>query len=339
MSAPELSLGRIVHEALQVGYDTGRPFPEAYRELLPEYEPAESTLFAEFRERAKEDLRLGLQMMKGYQKWYKQADADFRFLATETYWDFVSLGDNGARLSGVFDALVERDDGLWVLDFKTTKRSITDWTTQDLQATAYVHAAREMYGEEVQGVIFRFLLKKAPYDYNDLILKSGKVTTRKNLDNLTSYENYYRAIAISVLHDKLPNNTLEECEEMLHDASKSDEFQAAFTLAKKKYWSQLQSLRGASSQYYWDEYEYRSPLQVHNYMNNVIIPAAEELRKPRYVGPTGLAMAWASCGRCPFRAPCKMAMDGADYKTLLQEEFEVSPRYQEEVDDEADDEG
>jgi len=146
-------------------------------------------------------------MLKGYQRWALVRDKGTHFLAMETAWDKVYLRDpqnpsgRGIPLAGRFDALVQRHDGLWVLDFKTTKYQTNDWTMQDLQATTYVYAARQLYGPTVRGLLFRFLLKKAPYTYEQLILKNGSVTRRSNLERLTTYEEYVRALAIATLYD------------------------------------------------------------------------------------------------------------------------------------------
>lgn len=338
VSAPELSLGKLIHEVLQLGYDQRRSFEEIYWELVPQYDPPQSELFREERQKTLDQLDLGGAMMRGYDSWHVEADEPYRFLATETRGS-VPLPDTDIELSFIMDALVERHDGLWVLDFKTTSRSTTDWTDQDLQATAYVYAARHLYGPDVRGIIFRFLLKKAPRDYKDLILKSGKVTQRSNLSNLTTHAEYLKAIAISMLmRNNADIETPQQALEVLPKVKDTALFKKYFQEERKVYWEQLQDLRGGDSTYFWDKPEFRSEVEVANYMNNVLVPVSKQIRDPQFIGPTGLAMAWAACSRCPFREPCKLAMQGADYQHILDTEFQLSERYQAELDEEDEEE-
>ncbi|GAF95143.1 unnamed protein product, partial [marine sediment metagenome] len=152
-----------------------------------------------------EDLDLGVAMMDGYAGWAPGRDKDTQFIAMETRWSGIRITPR-ITLGGTFDAVIKRPDGLWILDFKTTKYSVTSWTFRDLQASAYVYAARQMYGPEVRGLIFRFLLKKAPLTYKDLILKNGSVTQRKNLKSMTTYAEYHRALAVATLKELASND-------------------------------------------------------------------------------------------------------------------------------------
>lgn len=339
---PALQFGTMVHEALQIGYETDVKFVDAFqhvatveKERLRELEGFHDEAEEEYNDRWMQ----GMKMMKGYQDWCVEADKGTKFLELERKWKGVKVGR--IPMEGRFDALVERDDGLWIMDFKTSSNRATAWTTQDLQATTYIMAARQLFGEKIRGAIFRFLLKKAPYDYEQLILKSGKMTKRSNLPNLTTYEDYATALAVAVLLEmgKKSRNvgsnmrealeTKQGCAEVLtYDDFKEypwyPEFHEKFVLAQKLHFETLQELKGGSN-FFWDQKEYRTEQQINLAVKFVLLPAAKEIvskRKGRWVGPTGLGAAFTICSSCKFKAPCELLLRGADYKTVLRTEYQ-----------------
>ena len=348
VSKPALHLGRLVHEALEIGYDTGRPFAEAYKELAMKEQAgmAQSSLFKDEAATISEQQTLGIAMLEGYQKWAALKDKDYKFLALETNWHGIRLGRR-IPAAGRFDAVVERPDGVWILDFKTTKYTVNDWTQQDLQATMYVHAARQLYGRQVRGIIFRFLLKKRPWDYNDLILKKGAVTQRSGLAKLTTYEKYLEALAIATVKDlasdpnfaaqiSVPNTAPLSAYADLFDGAQFDKswhpvFKDTFVQVRRMYHDQLTDLRGESN-FFWEVEEYRTEKQIRMALKHVILPAAKEMvstRQGRWIGPTGLGSAFSACAMCQFKEPCKLVMAGADYRTCLREEYQLRDIYKE----------
>lgn len=356
ISRPALHLGRLVHKALQIGYDTGRPFAEVYRELAMKEQAGmmRSELFAQEAETISGQMALGVAMLEGYQKWAQEADKEYQFLATETSWHDLRLARR-IPAAGRFDAVVQRSDGVWILDFKTTKYRNTDWTAQDLQATMYIHAARRLYGRQVRGIIFRFLLKKKPWDYTQLILKKGAVTQRSGLASLTTYEKYLEALAIATLKDLVDNDadfaaqlglvpvdtqpgwpTLETYA-ALFDGTQYEKpwhpvFKEAFVLVRRMYHNQLMDLKGESN-FFWEVEEYRTDEQVRRALKYVILPAAKEMvstRQGRWIGPTGLGAAFSVCAGCQFKEPCSLVMAGADYRSCLREEYQLRDIYRKE---------
>jgi len=349
VSAPELDLGRMVHAALQVGYDDKVPFEDAYRKIVAEQVEQEGTIFQDHLIKIRAERELGALMLRGYQGWSEQQDAGMHFLAMESKWDGIQLPGTEATYSGIFDALIELPSGLWVMDFKTTKSTMTSWAEQDLQVTGYTYAAKQMYGAEVQGVILRFLLKRVPDDYNQLILKNGSVTRKKGIVTCTDYEHYFRALAVATLKDLVtkkgysftftgvhPLSNLSDFDAALSEVKDDSVFKEAFLETRRSYFQELQLLREKPAIYFWDVIEPRTDVQIQNYMNNYFVPTAEEILNPSWIGPTGLAQAYSACAKCPFKSPCKLAMSGGDYQSVLDEEFCLSPHYQEEL-DEADD--
>lgn len=343
-----LNFGRLIHQALQIGYDTHELFSSAFETLAEQnLEDLASTgpVFDREVEEIRKQTDLGIAMLTGYQSWAKSVDQDVRFLAMETTWDGVPL-EGRMRLGGRLDAFVERSDGLWALDFKTTRYSDAKWTAQDLQATIYVYGARKLFGDKVRGLIFRFLLKKAPLAYDKLILKNGTVTSRKTIAKETTYEEYMKALAVAALKDLAQRDT-DFAEQIglglepslgdfatlldidnLHERQWYSKFKEAFLQVRRLFYKETQDLKGRNT-FFWEVPEYRTEEQLGRYMRTLIIPTARQMtsrRKDRWIGPTGLGTAFASCPNCAFRYPCKLAMDGADYRTNLLENYQQRDR-------------
>lgn len=353
VARPALHFGRLIHEALQIGYDAGRPFAEVYKELAMKEraDMAQSSLFAQEAETISEQTAMGIAMMEGYQKWAAEKDKGYKFLALESNWRGLRLGRR-TPIAGRFDAVVERPDGVWILDFKTTGKVYTDWTTSDLQATMYIYAARKIYGPQVRGIIFRFLLKKKPWDYNQLILKKGAVTQRQGLAKLTTHEKYLEALAIATVKDLADNDpnfaaqlglvpvqtqpgwpTLATYAE-LFDGEQFDKpwhpvFKDAFMLVRRLYHDQIMNLKGEQN-FFWEVEEYRTDEQIRRALKYVILPAAKEMvstRRGRWVGPTGLGSAYITCANCQFKEPCSLVMAGADCRDTLRTEYQLRDIY------------
>jgi len=327
VAKPALSLGRLVHAALQEYYDKGIPPDLAYIPLAEQEEKLlgeTQDVWPEEAEAIRDQFLLGLTMLQGYDEWAKQHD-NFRVLATETRGVVELTPDIG--LSCRLDGVVEDENGLWVLEFKTTSSTQTSWTASDLQATAYVYAAQKLFGQSVMGIRFRFLRKKIPYTYDKLLLKKGGVTQRKDLTKLTTYNAFLQTIAVAVLRELQPQLSPDACAEALREVKDGNkpswyaDWSSQFSLAKRVYRDQLEDLRDANT-FYWDDVQYRTPVQLANYLKYVIIPAAKIMTsKHPWVGPTGLGTAYASCPNCAFREPCRQVMAGADYQDTLRTQY------------------
>jgi len=352
--APPLGFGSFFHAALQEGYDTGRDFEsafvESYDKFLAELKDYKGTLFLEHIPDLEAGRDLGAVMMRNYKPWADVRDKDTQFLATETPWG-IKIGR--VRLSGTFDAVVKRPDGLWVMDFKTTKYTVADWVDRDLQGTAYTYAARQLFGPDVRGVIFRFMLKKAPLTYDKLILKNGTLTTRKNLSAVTSLEEWNKAMAVVTLKNLVLGDFIFAAQVGLDiDTATGEDYLALlvgdyqeqewyprfnedYTNVRRLYYSQTMSVRG-ESRYYWDIETFRTDRQLKNYFKFIILPAIKEMtsrRKGRWVGPTGLGV-FGACRNCTFKAPCGLVCDGADYRTILREEYQLRDIYRKDYEEE-----
>ena len=346
LEADALVFGRLAHAVLEDGYNSDRNFSEIYESKVIPLKPKSTSLFGNQIGSFNKTLDTGKVMFSGYEEWSLKADSKLKFLATETKWKGIKIAGIDSTLSAIIDAVVLGNDGLWLLDFKTTSSTDNPWTTQDLQATVYTYAGREVIDKDIKGVIFRFLLKKSPWTYDQLILKDGTVTKRSNIANLTTNREYKRAIAVSTLKSLVSrgwkkkhipaNSSLDELAAWVDKLVKANhtEFMEEFKNNRRFYYDQLQQLEYSGQGYFWDVYEPRSEIEVKNYMHHVIVPNLEELNNLSYIGPTGLANAWSNCGRCMFKNPCRAYMSGLNYEAILEEDYEVSDHYLDDVEEE-----
>lgn len=323
-----LQLGTLVHQALEAHYSERVSPVTAFTVLAlkeqARLEEAYGKLWPEQLATLQKDLEIGLDMMRGYEEWRVVADAGKTILATETPWRLKLTRQ--LWLAGRFDLIVEDSNGLWVLDFKTTTATNTDWTRQDLQGTVYVCAARKLYGASVQGIIYRFLRKKVPETYEKLILKSGKVSRKKSLPNVTTLREYERALALAALKPLYPDHSYLALSNMLDEGIEEDAkalWQSDYTMLRKEYWEVLSRLKEAENPFFKDVVEYRTSTEVNNYMRYLVLPKAKEMTsKKRNISPTGLGAAYTVCRNCSFRLPCQLAMEGGDFKSILREDYQ-----------------
>jgi len=318
---PALLFGKVVHAALQMHYDGGVPSDVAFLGLWAQ--ELEALIAAGIRRTdlaVLEDLTpVGAGILRGYDLWSAQVDRHCRWLALETEWE-AEVAD-GLWLTGRFDGLLERPDGLWVLDFKTTKSGSTGWAWSDIQGVAYTHAARKLFGPEVRGVIFRFIRKRVPWPWEKLIKKDRTVTTRSDIARLTTLEIFLLALRVSVKAQEYPEWTLEECFESLQRGEWSDVERRMYIDEKHRRADQIQAFRREGSVFFWNQSVKFSEEQVQDYMNRLIIPAMRDMYSG-WIGPTGMGASYAVCSNCQFREVCRAYMLGTgDWRRMLRTEF------------------
>jgi len=341
-----LTFGRLAHEVLEDGYNGDRNFAEIYEAKVAPLRPKVTSLFANQADSFQKVLDTGKVMMEGYEEWSVRQDQDVQFIETETNWKGIPIWGIDQTMSAIIDAMVLRRDGLWLLDYKTTSSATNPWTSQDLQATVYIYAGKELIDPDIQGIIFRFLLKTAPWTYEALLLKDGTLTKRKNIANLTTHREYLRAIAISTLKSLVAqgwqrkhipsNSTLRELATWANKLVKKEhpEFMEYFKVNQKFYYDQLSQLKSIKQGYFWDDPQPRSDYEIKTYMNGVVIPNLLDMTNITYIGPTGVANAWNNCGRCQFKEPCMAYTKGQDWRGILTENYVVNDHYLQNLDDE-----
>lgn len=110
---------------------------------------------------------MGKIMLTHYGLWASKQDRYVRLLGLEKLFSVPVPSSRCVQYEGRFDGLIEskKTGELYILEFKTsahmTDNSLSS-VFRGMQATAYRWAAREVYGREVAGVVYRVLWKRIP---------------------------------------------------------------------------------------------------------------------------------------------------------------------------------
>ncbi|CAB4144031.1 PD-(D/E)XK nuclease superfamily [uncultured Caudovirales phage] len=127
---------------------------------------------------------------KNYQKQWRDADSQFKVLATEL--QFAIPLTETLTYTGTIDLVLEDKDGkVWFMDHKTTNNieSYEKRVDMDRQISRYWYALQQL-GYDVQGFIYNIILKDVPEA--PAVLKNG--TLSKNKSAKTTYQLYLDAI-------------------------------------------------------------------------------------------------------------------------------------------------
>jgi len=323
-----LTFGTAIHEGLRHASDDAGSAYEAFKRTLDEELDGGFHLTFNWMEEEttnvdrQEYYDLGRSMLQEYYWYAKDHDQRFRTYAAETKWD-----TNG--MSGRFDEVREDSDGLYVMDFKTTSRTIDmeEWARNSTQGLVYAWAARKLFGNDVQGVIFRFLKKGIPDTYEKLILKNGTLTTRKTVQNTTTFHAFYHAMEIaSVMEackitvgyaiDRMENNGLTEPEK--------NYVQILMQSANVVYAGILRELCDHNP-FIWDVPVPTSKEYLDRMEKMLILPTAKLMAGRPFVGPTGLGTSSydSPCKWCSFKEPCRSVRreSSGEYKRILHTQF------------------
>lgn len=339
----ELRLGGMAHDVIRAWYDSGRDLDveETVDRMVQKYIDTQAVTWPELESKFRDEGALLKKMISGYTKWAEKVDDGCNVIATETPW--MVRYTPFLTMAGRFDGLIERPDGLWVLEFKTTSSQPgnTGWAGRALQNVSYATAAHKLYGDEVRGVLYRFLRKKTPWTYEDLVLKSGGLTTRSNIADLTTLEEYHRALMIGAYidvysmpgYEVTPNRARAGIREIYqeHDGNLA---------ADEALWAQYKMWMAAHrdaltrlqehgrNNFFWEQAEYSTHDQRERYTNAVILPMLKEMTSKPFPTPTGLGASWALCGRCSFRTPCDLLLTGGDWRGELERNYVTRSDYE-----------
>jgi hypothetical protein len=106
-------------------------------------------------------------MFFGYKNLYKPTES-FNVIATELKFEIFirpphkGRAARGIRFRGVIDMVIERDDGIWIMEHKTAgciNGAYIDKLWHDLQIMLYAYAYQEMTGKKVTGIIYNIAQK------------------------------------------------------------------------------------------------------------------------------------------------------------------------------------
>ena len=317
-SVQPFSIGRIMHSALASHYDTGDKVGDIFNTLADIFLMS-GTFFSEEDMAETEEVLVKLSVVLSHYEEWEQDTSQLKVIATELKVR-STFGDDNLPVVCRFDALVtDQDNDIWVLDFKSSSRFRTGWVNRDLQAIIYTAVARKVYGERVKGMVFRFIMKSKPKTWEQLILKSGKVTQAKASLSRTTYWDLKEAIVVAVIASELgvlPRDAHvvlveaqagNEHSKRIVDLMMVDHISPALSM----YYQPLNTLKAANP-YIFDEVVPIDDVMVQATLSGVVVPAMQEMFSAPTHAPTGLGTAWAQCGRCVFKDPCMLRLEGKE---------------------------
>lgn len=273
--------------------------------------------------------RLSVGMLKHYHMWHTQLhlDSKWEVLSTEELFEVpIPLSDKVVhacssyrwlsdiasydvssgkwlskriQLAGRFDGLIrDRETGhIYLLEFKTT-RSLSNckWVMRGLQGTAYVYAAMQKYGDDVKGILYRFLRKKVPT--TPKLLKRGGYSQAKSQDTSFRYfKQYLRREASGTGRDV--NELYRENECILrHLHGQPEKFFVQYIIRKTD--SILSSALDT----------------IYNVGIQMVNPRVSIFANP----------GWSTCAGCPFQDPCDLVELGHHESAMGVLEAEYAPR-------------
>lgn len=223
----KLWVGDYVHRALAVYY-SGDPEPSAddAREFIGRYEFIQradigyNDLEEDERQRLNDDIALAQGILGHYFVWAPDHD-DFTVREVEFYAEIPVGRGTVATLRA--DALIEKDDGYWLLEHKTTTGIDQDsvWLEIDDQATTYTWAFTQLAegrghvliedklvpasewegrGAVLQGIIYNFLLKQVPHEPE---MTQKRLPSRGSVNQTCTVEAYEQALRASFTSESI----------------------------------------------------------------------------------------------------------------------------------------
>lgn len=195
-------------------------------------------------------------------------------------------------LSGRIDLVVERDDGIWIVDHKTAANAYTARALDvDDQLTGYAYIYWRLTGVVPRGVIYNALIKEPPGPPR--ILKDGSIS--KDKSQRTTYDLYLEAIK----QNGLDRADYTEILEILHDKGWNQFFVRD---GLQKNIEELESFEERLSM------EYEDMSQV--------------LAQPERAYPNPSQQ---NCPGCSYIALCQSMEEKGDVDYLREEMYEVIP--------------
>ena len=301
--------GRAIHHALEMYYSPKHiPLAKGLDQFLIE----ESKVIEQLGPLwpvEKASFESEVEMMRGildhYQLWTSldnkvYSDKNLEFISLETEFDVPLRTATGkvsakARLGGRFDGVVKHKptDTYWIWECKTTRsvKELIHSLANDEQCGVYIHAAQEMLGVPVAGVLYNIIRKKVPTRPKEL--QNGTLSQASNID-CTAF--FYRQCVTDMYPDWSPD-TIHGFYGPLLDSlvSKENEFFMRFPI-------------------------YRTPYEIKGLMKNIFYTANEMLNPKLQLYP---APSWLNCTMCHFRSPCLTMNSGGEYEILLREEYQL----------------
>lgn len=279
--------GKVVHKGMEEYYTNGADgcADIAIAEYLQVVKNERARGYEISDETAAEEIDLLESMFDMYPSWAWKND-NFKVLEMEKRYSvpLISTPDLDVLFTFRCDQVVERKNGLWIHDFKTTSSLPTDPTFLDFdeQITGYLKACELVYGKPFVGAIFTYLLAKVPTEPE--VLKNGSLSVSKKI--VTTPKVYYRKLLELGLDPSL-------YKEFLQHLNNSRQWFVRFEVLKTR----------AEKDILWTEHQ----------------QLAYEMIKPdllTYKSPTPMG-----CQLCSFKMPCLLESAGRDFEKVLETEY------------------
>lgn len=204
--------GDAIHKAMESYYKENRrslsfalkAFKREWRKEEQKLIESYGGLYSNLEPEWEEYMEKGVTMLRYYDMYDQQAEFDWdRVIAVnieERAWvnildsrGYPIVKSDGLMpvLSGKIDLVVERSDGIWIVDHKTAA-SAYDARALDVddQLTGYCYIYWRLTGEVPRGAIYNSLIKDPPKPPR--VLKSGELS--KDVAQRTTYDLYVQAI-------------------------------------------------------------------------------------------------------------------------------------------------
>jgi len=252
--------------------------------------------------------RMGAALLKHYHLWRRSTVSNLEVVATEQKFKVaVPIPGTGQPstqiyLAGRLDGIVRSPTGsLYPLEFKTA-RSLSNIHRifVGLQGTIYTWAAKQLYGDEVIGIIYRILRKRIPQPPQPL--QSGGFSQAKTQAKKTSFQYFkFRLQAHARLYGLNVRDLYRDNKKVLNLLHRRgmDEF----FLEKVVYKPQATMDNAVAALYH---------------VGKMMIDEAT----PIFATPPP----WG-CSYCPFRGPCALLEAGLPTEADAVLEAEYAPRH------------
>lgn len=193
-------------------------------------------------------------------------------------------------LSGRIDLVLETDDGLWIVDHKTSSSSMNfSGLDMDEQLTAYAFMAQWALKRTPYAVMYNVLIKDAPQPPR--VLKDGSLS--KDISQKTTYEWY-----------------LQELQARGEDPA---DYQTVLFALQTVGWGKFfQRESGTRNTEELSRYHQRAIRKTKDLIGILTDPD-----KNAYPNPSTYR-----CGYCPFVSVCKSIEDGGDGQAILEAHFQ-----------------
>jgi CRISPR/Cas system-associated exonuclease Cas4 (RecB family) len=182
-------LGTIVHESLEK-YLANEPVKPVIDKYITEFQSMDG-LTQEFYGFDFPEMITGL--IEGYKAYWEPQDQ--KLIVHDIELDFgydepCEILPN-LFLRGRIDAVIENENGYWIMEHKTCKKiPDDDFRFTDIQTSLYQLVLNKLGYPKINGSCYDYIRKKLPAIPE--VLKSGYLSKRKNID--TTYEVYLKAI-------------------------------------------------------------------------------------------------------------------------------------------------